>query len=205
MLLTTPSVVTQPGAAGEEDRGEQDSSLQHLSALISKSPVHRSLSLPGGTWWLLKSCFSFGLGREGRSGNLYAVLFGYFHRSRGVLPGARWLHIPGQWERAVPCAWVWPELPVLPLSSQMQRLGVITEGWWDREGVRQGSIPARAVAVALQPMHDSVGEQPRLPRCGSPAMSPGAQDSSVWGTVQRAMEVRWDSGDLQLLWPWMGT
>lgn len=105
----------------------------------------------------------------------------------------------------VPGCGLLPELPVLPLSSQMQRLGAITEGWWDRESVRQGSIAARAVALALQPMHDSVGEQPRLPRCGSPAMSPGAQDSSVWGTVQRAMEVRWDSGDPQLLWPWMGT
>lgn len=69
-MLPTPRVVTQPGAAGEEVRGEQDLSLQHLSGFLSKSPVPRSLSLPGGTWRLLKSCFSFVLGREGRSRNL---------------------------------------------------------------------------------------------------------------------------------------
>lgn len=48
--------------------GEQDFSLQHLSAFLSKPPVPRSLSLSGGTWWLLK--FLFGLGGEGRSRNL---------------------------------------------------------------------------------------------------------------------------------------
>lgn len=47
VLLTTPSVVTQPGAAREEHRGEQHFSLQHLSSSQSHLSPGLSLYLEG--------------------------------------------------------------------------------------------------------------------------------------------------------------
>lgn len=147
VLLVTPSVVTQSGAAQEEDRGEQDFSLQPLTAFLSKPPVPTSLSLPGGTWCLLKSCFS--LDWEEREGAETCKLFylDIFLAAEECCPLPDGCTSQGTGKELCPvpgCGLMLllsSEMQRLRIITQgMQRLRVITQGSWAREGVGRGAL-----------------------------------------------------------------
>lgn len=167
MLLITPSVVTQPGAAQEELRGEQDFSLQPLTAFLSKSPVPRPLSLSGGTWWLLKSCCSLDWReREGaETCKLFYLDIFLAAEECCLVPDGCVSQGTGRELCPVPGCVLLPALPVLPLSSEMQRLRAITQGSWAREGSfallwlcpTAGALPrAQWVTIAPCGAHSSV-------------------------------------------------